>query len=128
MLPLEPIIARVDELLASGVTKRGDIVATISSEFEDDVDHDELVRTYFDKRVALAITRLRDDDGERVAFPGRDEDGERVVIHMEHSADPTLMRASGERMRQAGKAMVRAGDRLIERAEQLEIDFHRAAA
>lgn len=117
MLRPDEVMELIENLLASGVDRRDEIVAAVAQEV--DLDNCTLRRMAADKAVSLCLAAMRDDNGDRLAFPSRDDEGNRVVVHVNYTHDATAMHRAGVHMENVGKSMVRSGKKLQDRAVQL---------
>lgn len=111
---VQPIMERMIE---DGEDRREKIVEAVAREVE--MDMQSLRRLAADKGVSLALAAMRDEDGERLAYPSRNEDGVRTVVHVELTKDPRALHRAGVRMEKRGEKMAKSGRRLQERAIQL---------
>ncbi|HSH44852.1 MAG TPA: hypothetical protein VK966_03295, partial [Longimicrobiales bacterium] len=67
-----------------------EIEAAAFERFRDDVDMEGAVRRLLKQRVSLAVVRIQDEEGERLAFSVKDAEGKRTLAHMSHNHDPKL--------------------------------------
>lgn len=117
MLRPDEVMDVVERLLDQGVDSRERIVEAVALAV--DMDEFQLRRLAADKAVSLALAAMRDENGDRVAFPSRNEDGERVIVHVAYTRDAWAMHRAGLHLVKVGQSMVRSGERLQARAVQL---------
>ena len=117
MLRPDQVMKVIEGMLEGGEDRRDTIVAKVALAL--DMNVFELQRLAADKAVSLALAAMRDEDGNRIAFPGRNENGERVVIHTTYTTDARAMHQAGVRLQRVGENMIKAGTRLQVRAMQL---------
>lgn len=113
----DEVMEIIERLLEAGVSSRVEIVDEVCRTFE--MDAAALRRLAADKAVSLALASMRDENGERLAFPSRDTEGNRIVVHIAYTKDAWAMHRAGVHLENVGKSMVRSGKRLQERAVQL---------
>lgn len=123
----DSISSIVEEQLRAGETSRARIVEAVLPAVGS-MDCDYLRRFYADSRVSLAVGSMRDENGERVAFPSRDQHGKRTVVHTEHTANPDVLMTAAFRLMKHGRNMIKAGRRLAEKADLLRLELSRKAA
>lgn len=114
----------VEDMLHAGVVDRDAIVEAASRNVE--VPPEEMRRVYFTKAVSLEVTKVRDDDNNRLMYQMRDG-GRSVVVDIRHTNNAALVRKIGNMKIRKGTAEVRDGERLVQIAEQIEINFAQAA-
>src|SRR5690606_12685140 len=87
MLRLEDVSAVIDSLLSQGTDDYDRIVDAVFARFAADVDAETAVRNLIRRRVSLAVSQLRDDSGERLAFPDRTPEGAHRIVHLGYTHD-----------------------------------------
>jgi hypothetical protein len=123
----ESINKIVEQQLRQGETNRKRIVEAVLPACAD-MDCDFLRRFYADHRVSLIVGTMRNDDGERVAFPSRDSHGRRTIVHTDYTKDPNALMSAAIRLMTHGRNMWRAGKRLAQKAEQIRLDLQERKA
>lgn len=115
----------VENMLAEGESDRDVLIDAILPLVTDDVR--ALRWKHAKKRLSLIVSTLKNEHGDRVAFPGRDADGKAIVLHLSYSENARAMRDLAERKRLHARAELRDADRLEERAYQLDMFAQEAA-
>ena len=119
MLQPDEVGALVVEMIQGGVDGRDEMVDALIRHV--DLPINTLRRIVAKKWLSLALVTIRDDDGERLAFPARDDDGRPIVVHLDYSQNAGVMLELAHRKREHARREVREADRLEERAFQLDL-------
>lgn len=123
MLALDDVIAFVEEQAASGVTDMAEIEAAAFERFKDEADAEGAIRRLIKQRVSLAVVRIADEEGERLAFSVKDAEGKRTLAHMGHNTDPKLWLQVSAAHAEKAKEHQKISNRAYSHAVQLRLAF-----
>jgi hypothetical protein len=123
MLPLEEVTEFIESMLAGGENHTDAILEAAFERFGDDIDATAARRAFVKKRVSLAVSQMKDGDGERVAFSSRDPDGSAIIVHLDYTDDRMTLLHAAHRYDGISKAAAKIRDRLMERAGQLTLNL-----
>ena len=124
MSRLNEVMPIVEQMLDDGIEDRDLIVAAVRDQV--DVDIDELLRVYFTKAVSFSLANIRDDMGRRLVYQLR-ENGKNIAIHLGRTTNYELVRKLGNQKKETARAINAEGDRLLNIADQIEMNFGAAA-
>lgn len=123
MFQLDDLSSFVEAMLASGENHTDEIVEAAYVRFGLEIDPGSAVRALIKKRVSLAVSQMKDDDGDRLAFASRDELGRSIIVHLDYTDDRSTLLTAALRYEGIGKAAFRIRDRLMERAVQMSLEL-----
>lgn len=121
MLPLDDLSSFIEGMLANGENHTDEIVEAAYIRFGLEIDVASAIRSLIKKRVSLAVSQMKDDDGDRVAFASRDPDGKQIIVHLDYTDEPATLHHAAHRYDNISKAAARVRDRLMERAGQMSL-------
>lgn len=127
MLVLDDVIDFVEAQAAAGVTDMAEIEAAAFERFRGEADAEGAIQTLIKRRVSLAVVRISDADGERLAFSVKDGQGRRTLAHMTHNQDPKLWLNVSAAHAEKAKEHQRISDRAYSHAVQLRLAFMEVA-
>lgn len=123
MLPLEELSDFIEDMLADGENHTDAIVEAAYERYGLDIDVGSAIRSLIKKRVSLAVSQMRDGDGDRVAFASRDSEGKQIIVHLDYTDDRMTLLQAAARYDGIAKAASRIRDRLMERAGQFTLEL-----
>jgi hypothetical protein len=87
VLPIAEVQEYAESLIAMGVTEARELEAAVVERFRAEVDAEKAVDSVCRRMLSLAVARMKNADGERLAFPVKDATGTRRIAHALHTTE-----------------------------------------